>query len=89
VCLSRDDLMFVIRYVCLDIGGSDPERMAAPRVEEYIQELFGGSTTVSVSISYDVVHIHYLNFLILFQLSPEVSCICKVPFSETVLDCCF
>jgi len=47
--------MFVIRYVCLDIGGSDPERMAAPRVEEYIQELFGGSTTVSVSISYDVI----------------------------------
>ena len=43
---------FVIRYVCQDIGGSDPERMAAPRVEEYIQELFSGSTSVSVSISW-------------------------------------
>ncbi|XP_022783674.1 putative aminopeptidase W07G4.4 [Stylophora pistillata] len=31
------------RYVCQDIGGSDPERMAAPRVEEYICELFQGS----------------------------------------------
>ena len=57
--------MFGIRYVCLDIGGSDPERMAAPRVEEYIQELFAGSA-VSVSISYGVVHLHYLSFLILF-----------------------
>ena len=57
--------MFGIRYVCLDIGGSDPERMAAPRVEEYIQELFAGSP-VSVSISYGVVHLHYLNFIILF-----------------------
>lgn len=64
--LSHGDLVFVIRYVCLDIGGSDPERMAAPRVEEYIQELFGGSTAVSVSISYGVVHLHYLNFLIIF-----------------------
>lgn len=41
------------RYVCLDIGGSDPERMAAPRVEEYIQELFGGSTAVSVTVVKD------------------------------------
>ena len=31
------------RFVCQDIGGSDPERMAAPRVEEYICELFEGS----------------------------------------------
>ena len=38
------------RFVCQDIGGSDPERMAAPRVEEYITELFSGSTTVNVSI---------------------------------------
>lgn len=37
------------RFVCRDIGGSDPERMAAPRVEEYIAELFGGSTAVNVS----------------------------------------
>jgi len=27
-----------------DIGGSDPERMAPPRVEEYVQELFKGSS---------------------------------------------
>ena len=28
------------RAVSRDIGGSDPERMAAPRVEEYVRELF-------------------------------------------------
>ena len=60
--------MFVVRYVCLDIGGSDPERMAAPRVEEYIQDLFAGSA-VSVSISYGVVHLHYLNFEFSFYFS--------------------
>ena len=37
------------RFVCRDIGGSDPERMAAPRVEEYITELFGCSSGVKVS----------------------------------------
>ena len=35
--------------MCQDIGGSDPERMAAPRVEEYIRELFEGSP---VKVSY-------------------------------------
>ncbi|CAB1319920.1 unnamed protein product [Coregonus sp. 'balchen'] len=28
------------RLACRDIGGSDPERMAAPRVAEYVQALF-------------------------------------------------
>jgi len=32
------------RIVCRDIGGSDPERTAAPRVEEYIREYFAGSS---------------------------------------------
>ena len=31
------------RAVSRDIGGSDPERMAAPRVEEYVREEFSGS----------------------------------------------
>ncbi|KAG7190674.1 hypothetical protein KM043_006752 [Ampulex compressa] len=31
------------RYVARDIGGADPERMAPPRVEEYLAELFCGS----------------------------------------------
>lgn len=43
----------MIRYVCQDIGGSDPERMAAPRVEQYICELFSG-TDVNVSIGYSI-----------------------------------
>ncbi|XP_028851948.1 putative aminopeptidase W07G4.4 [Denticeps clupeoides] len=37
------------RLVCRDIGGSDPERMAAPRVAEYVQELFK-NTPVEVSV---------------------------------------
>ncbi|KAJ7356319.1 manganese ion binding [Desmophyllum pertusum] len=41
------------RYVCQDIGGSDPERMAAPRVEQYICELFSG-TDVNVTVIKDV-----------------------------------
>ena len=36
------------RFVCRDIGGSDPERMAAPRVEEYVTELFKHSGHVKV-----------------------------------------
>uniref|UniRef100_A0A672YJH8 Putative aminopeptidase W07G4.4 n=1 Tax=Sphaeramia orbicularis TaxID=375764 RepID=A0A672YJH8_9TELE len=37
------------RLACRDIGGSDPERMAAPRVADYVQELFKDSpVTVSV-----------------------------------------
>jgi len=31
------------RVVCRDIGGSDPERTAAPRVEEYVKQHFNGS----------------------------------------------
>lgn len=31
------------RLVCRDIGGSDPERMAAPRVAEYVETLFRNS----------------------------------------------
>jgi len=37
------------RIVARDIGGSDPERMAAPRVEEYVKEVFGG-TKVEVEV---------------------------------------
>ncbi len=37
------------RVVAKDIGGSDPERMAAPRVEEYVLEAFKG-TKVKVEV---------------------------------------
>lgn len=32
-----------LRLAYRDIGGSDPERMAAPRVADYVQELFKDS----------------------------------------------
>ncbi len=32
-----------------DIGGADPERMAPPRVVEYIQDLFNKSSNVKVT----------------------------------------
>ncbi|XP_056157971.1 putative aminopeptidase W07G4.4, partial [Lampris incognitus] len=41
------------RLVCRDIGGSDPERMAAPRVAEYVQNLFRDSL-VQVEVLSDV-----------------------------------
>ena len=28
------------RFVARDVGGSDPERMSPPRVEEYIKQVF-------------------------------------------------
>ncbi|KAK7109356.1 hypothetical protein V1264_013409 [Littorina saxatilis] len=37
------------RIVTRDIGGSDPERMAAPRAAEYIQQVFSG-TCVEVKV---------------------------------------
>uniref|UniRef100_A0A8C3A3X3 Zgc:152830 n=1 Tax=Cyclopterus lumpus TaxID=8103 RepID=A0A8C3A3X3_CYCLU len=41
------------RLACRDIGGSDPERMAAPRVADYVQELFKNSP-VKVEVVSDV-----------------------------------
>ncbi|EZA55609.1 putative aminopeptidase W07G4.4 [Ooceraea biroi] len=40
------------RYVARDIGGADPERMAPPRVEEYLAELFCG-TNISMQVVSD------------------------------------
>ena len=40
------------RIVCRDIGGSDPERMAPPRVAEYVQEMFK-DTVVNVEVLSD------------------------------------
>ncbi|CAM4715046.1 unnamed protein product [Leuciscus chuanchicus] len=41
------------RFVCRDIGGSDPERMAAPRVSEYVQAVFKDSP-VTVTVESDL-----------------------------------
>merc|ERR1719370_2752896 len=40
------------RYVARDIGGSDPERMAPPRVEEYVRKVFEG-TNITVDVVSD------------------------------------
>lgn len=44
------------RVACRDIGGSDPERMAAPRVAEYVTDLFK-DTTIKVTIKSDLAHL--------------------------------
>ena len=44
-------LLLQYRLVARDIGGSDPERMAAPRAAEYCEQLFKG-TSVKVGISW-------------------------------------
>jgi len=41
------------RAVGRDIGGGDPERMAPPRVAEYVQELFDKSSGVKVEVVKD------------------------------------
>ncbi|XP_018015324.1 putative aminopeptidase W07G4.4 [Hyalella azteca] len=41
------------KSVAKDIGGSDPERMAPPRVEEYVRQVFGQSSCVSVEVVSD------------------------------------
>ncbi|KAJ8005770.1 hypothetical protein DPEC_G00121340 [Dallia pectoralis] len=41
------------RLACRDIGGSDPERMASPRVAEYVQGLFE-NTPVKVDVVSDL-----------------------------------
>lgn len=45
------------RIVTRDIGGSDPERMAAPRVEEYVTKLFK-DTNVKVTVHADASELH-------------------------------
>jgi len=47
--LERALIIETGRVVCRDIGGSDPERMAAPRVEEYVRAAFQG-TNVKVEV---------------------------------------
>ncbi|KAK3094658.1 hypothetical protein FSP39_004605 [Pinctada imbricata] len=40
------------RIVTRDIGGSDPERMAAPRVQSYVEDAFKG-TCIKISVTSD------------------------------------
>ncbi|CAF1027139.1 unnamed protein product [Adineta ricciae] len=41
------------RVVGRDIGGADPERMAPPRVVDYVQEIFGKSSGIKINIIKD------------------------------------
>ena len=41
-----------ILYIISFIGGSDPERMAPPRVEQYIRDLFAG-TRIKIDVTSD------------------------------------
>ena len=44
-------LLVMCSAVCRDIGGSDPERMAAPRVCDYVHEVFK-NTCIKVMLLY-------------------------------------
>lgn len=39
------------RIACRDIGSGDPERMTAPRIEEYVRNLFANSNVTMTVIS--------------------------------------
>eukprot|EP00057_Strongylocentrotus_purpuratus_P003119 XP_003725966.2 PREDICTED: putative aminopeptidase W07G4.4 [Strongylocentrotus purpuratus] len=41
------------RLVARDIGGSDPERMAAPNVARYVENVFAGSSSVKLEVISD------------------------------------
>lgn len=65
-------LWCVCRVVYRDIGGSDPERMAAPRVAEYVLEVFK-DTCVQVKYPLNTYSISSQNSLSLsFSLSFSV-----------------
>ncbi|CAG5123821.1 unnamed protein product, partial [Candidula unifasciata] len=57
--MDMDEIVIVLkalesgRIVTRDIGGSDPERMAPPKVEEYLLEAFSGSSIV-INVTSDV-----------------------------------
>lgn len=58
---SADQLLFASQIedgllVGRDIGGSDPERMAPPRVEEYVREVFKG-TNISIEVEKGQAHL--------------------------------
>lgn len=41
--VNNTTFLTLLRLVARDIGGSDPERMAPPRVAEYVRKVFEGS----------------------------------------------
>ena len=49
--------MNVNRYVYRDIGGSDPERTAPPKVADYVTTLFAHTPCVKVNILADLNHL--------------------------------
>jgi len=60
------------RAVCRDIGGSDPERMAAPRVSDYVQEIFK-NTCIKVVFIFALGRLP--TNLLLFALLPPLPCV--------------
>ncbi|XP_067938320.1 putative aminopeptidase W07G4.4 isoform X2 [Watersipora subatra] len=61
------------RNAARDIGGSDPERMAPPRVSEYVEALFGGEDS---SVSIEVIEGHE-NFVREYPLLAAVDRACR------------
>jgi len=60
-CGDKADLDYALkveagRYVARDIGGGDPERMAAPRVEEYVRQVFK-DTNISIEVEKGQPHL--------------------------------
>jgi len=62
------------KTVCRDIGGSDPERMAPPRVAEYCTDLFKGT-----GIKVEVIQGHE-------TLKKEYPCLAAVDRAASVID---
>lgn len=54
----------LLRLACRDIGGSDPERMAAPRVADYVQQLFENSPVEVEELLYVTTESHSRVFIV-------------------------
>ena len=68
-----------------DIGGSDPERMAAPKVANYMVELFKNSANVKVISTiqlYSIHHLFHFDILNLYKEDSVVSSRNKHIYSE-------
>ena len=70
--ICDDFLASLFRFVYRDLGGSDPERMAPPRVAEYVQELFK-DTNIKVGLKktqYFLPENHHIFLLSAYSSKP-------------------
>jgi len=66
------------RTVARDIGGGDPERMAAPRIQKYVEDVFQNSKNIKIEVidSEDVFNKEYPLFAAVNRAASGMKIIC-------------